>query len=334
MRREIIFLIIVIINAIIAIAYLLISLFIVLPISKKKYKDEWEEKQRNKPVSIDEKKEEYVFLRDGAATYVMRFIIMLLCPVAGIVFFGVGHVLYAIFFHKKVSLDDVVFSKERVKTYIMADEERERNLVPLEEGIAISNKRDLRGLMMNVVKEDVSESLAAITMALNSSDSETSHYAAAVLVDELNDFRANVQKIMGAIHEEGPEQTDYEILLVGYMNQILRQRVFSDMEQSKFALIMSEAMQILYEKDKTKIEVEMYEGMCLRLLEVREFELMSEWCNKLTAAFPEELAAYTTKLKMYFTTKEKERFLATLKDLRNSKVTVDQETLELIRVFS
>ena len=50
-----------------------------------------------------------------------------------------------------MDLEDVIFSKERVKTHLRADEEREGNLVPIEEALAISDKDSLRTLVMNVV---------------------------------------------------------------------------------------------------------------------------------------------------------------------------------------
>ena len=46
--------------------------------------------------------------------------------------------------------------------------------------------------MLNVLRGDVSQSLAAISLALNSADSETSHYAATALRDELGRFRDTV----------------------------------------------------------------------------------------------------------------------------------------------
>lgn len=61
-------------------------------------------------------------------------------------------------------------------------------MAPLEESLAVSDKRNMRMLMLNVIRGDMQKSLESITMALNSEDSETSHYAASVLRDELNDF--------------------------------------------------------------------------------------------------------------------------------------------------
>ena len=59
-------------------------------------------------------------------------------------------------------------------------------MAPLEESLAVSDKRNMRMLMLNVIRGDMQKSLESITMALNSEDSETSHYAASVLRDELN----------------------------------------------------------------------------------------------------------------------------------------------------
>ena len=46
------------------------------------------------------------------------------------------------------------------------------------------------------------------------------------------------------------------------------------------------------------------------------------------------LSAYTSRLKLYFTTQDRERFFEVMKELRASEVVIDQETLELIRFFA
>ena len=48
---------------------------------------------------------------------------MVLCPVVGPLFFFVVHLFYLTIFRFQVELDDVVFSKERVRTQLKADEE-------------------------------------------------------------------------------------------------------------------------------------------------------------------------------------------------------------------
>ena len=42
-----------------------------------------------------------------------------------------------------------------MKTHLKADEERERNMVPIEEALAVSDRKNLRMLMMNVIRGDL-----------------------------------------------------------------------------------------------------------------------------------------------------------------------------------
>ena len=61
---------------------------------------------------------------------------------------------------------------------------------------------------------------------------------------------------------------------------------------------------------------------------------MEKWCQRLVEQYPKELVSYTCRLKLYFTREDREAFLQTLQELRESDIMVDSETLELIRIFS
>ena len=193
-REEIAFLIVCILNLLAAVIYLLYGILI---------RGTIHDKQEEDVEKIDRRKE-------NRRTYLIRFIIMVLCPVVGPMYFLISYLVYITIFRQSVDLEDVVFSKERVKTRLKADEERERDMVPLEEALAVSDKKSVRMLMLNVIRGNVKESLETIMMALDSEDSETSHYAASVLRDELNEFRADVQKLYSEIKDEEEDETECE----------------------------------------------------------------------------------------------------------------------------
>ena len=239
-RAEKLFVVIWIINLIIAVVYFLCGTFLYVPAMKRKDKD----------------KEEY--LHDSPKAFLIRMIIMILCPVVGSLYFFSVNLVFRTIFRQEVDLADVVFSKERVKQHLKADEDRERNLVPMEEALAVSDKKNLRMLMLNVIRGDLKSSLESIALALNSEDSETSHYAASVLRDELNDFRVHVQDLYTDMKVEEQEQTEAETLLIDSMNPILRQKVFTGMEQIKFVHIMDEAAQSLYQKNPSSMTPKRY----------------------------------------------------------------------------
>lgn len=314
-REEGIFLGVLIVNLVLAVIYLAYGILFAAPAKT-------EESETEDRVS-----------RDSRVTYLLRFIVMVLCPVVGIVFFVMTQLFYKTVFRFGVNLDDVTFSKERVETQVKADEEQERNIIPIEEALAVNDKKSLRTAMLSIIRGELDSSLASIALALDSGDSETAHYAASVLSDKLNEFRMNVRRMYSEV-QENPEQTECVGELLDYMDSILKQKVFTQLEQNGYVEMMTEVADILYQKGTSQFTAERYEGVCLRLMEAGEFEASEMWCMRLAEEHPEALCAYTCRLKLYFTTKNREAFFQTLDILKKADVVIDSETLEMIRIFS
>jgi tetratricopeptide (TPR) repeat protein len=272
------------------------------------------------------------------ASYVLRAVCMLLCPVVVAAFLLTGALVRRIFFRKPVDLDGLLFRTGR-ETYVMkADEEQEKNLIPMEEALAISDYGDLRALMMNVIKGDVEQSLSAISMALDSEDSETSHYAASVLSKALNDFRMNVQKIRQEMRQEKEQGSgDHAArdscgpLLFDYMDRFLKQHVFTDIEQEYFVGVMRELAEELYEG--VGMNARQYAELAQRLMEIGDYENAGIWCDRAIAEYPRELSSYRCRLRLLFLKEEREEFFAALQALKSSGIAIDSETMEMIRIF-
>ena len=247
------FVILWLVNLVAAVLYLLVGALVVSPLRMRK-----------------EKKAKVEVRHDNRRTYLLRFLVMALCPVVGPLFFMLSYLLFRLPLWLTPNLADVVFSKERAKTYLKADEERERDMIQLRRAIAGE--------------------------------------------------------------EEG--ESGVELELLPYMDSFLKQRVFSALEQKKQVGIMADTAQSLFDKAPAQLTEAIYESVCLRLLEVGEFARSEVWCGRLSAQYPDSLAAYTCRLKLYFSTKNREAFFDTLAELKRSPVVIDGETLELIKVFS
>ena len=265
--------------------------------------------------------------------YLFKAEVMLFCPGVGPMFFFISNLIYKVFFRKAVDLADVIFSKERVTTFKRADIEAEGNLVPIEEALVVSDKGSQRALLLKVARGDIQNSLASISLALNSDDSETAHYAAAVLQDALNDFRQRVQELYDHMKENEEDAAEYASLMIQYMNNMLSQSVFDELEQKKYVSMMEEAGEVLYEKDKTKLSPIYIECICLRLLQIEEYDRIEPWCERSKELHPDVLSTYTIQLKFYFTIQNKEKFFQVLNSLKQSDIVIDRDTLALIRAF-
>ncbi len=319
-KEEYIFLVILMINFIVALLYLLYGMFLAAPVRKK--------------ISQRKNQEEgSELLYDNRRTYLIRFVIMVLCPVIGILFFLAAQILYLTIFRFHVELGDVVFDKTRVETQVKASETKERNIIPIEEAIAINDKKSMRTAMMSIIRGEMQSSLSSVTLALEAEDTETAHYAASLLSDKLNEFRMNVRKMHTAFLEEGPEDGKGGELL-DYMNFYLKQSVFTKIEQSGFVRMMETVADSVYQKNPSLLTGEQYEGVFLRLLEMEDFEHAQKWSKRLTGQYPESLYSYTCRLKLYFTMEDKLQFFQTLDALKKSDVVIDNETLEMIRAFN
>lgn len=315
-REEYIFCIVFIVNVIVAALYLLIGILIMVPIRNREREGQVER------------------LHDNRRTYLLRFIVMILCPIVGPLFFFIVHLLYLTIFRFQAELDDVVFSKERVRTQLKADEEREMNVIPLEEAIAVNDQKSLRTAMLNVLKGEIRNSLSAISMALETNDSESSHYAAAILSHELSEFRMETQKLYLGIQQEEQDQTEYEDMMINYTDNVLKQQVFTELEQNRFVRMMVEAAESFYTKNPSGMTEQQYESICLRLLDIQDYGNSEKWCNRLAKQYPDRLVSFTCRLKLYFIVRNREAFFRTLDVLKQSDIVIDSETLELIRIFS
>ena len=263
----------------------------------------------------------------------MKAGMMILCPVIGPFFVLLSFVLYRIFASQGMDLSDVVFSKERTDTFIPPDEDMEKNMVALEEALEISDRKSLRRLMMDVIRGDYKKSLSSIALALNSEDSETAHYAASVLQDVLNDFRAGVHERYRICQEEDENQAKNCIQLVEYMNPVVEQNVLTDLEQRSMAERMDEVLEKAWQLDRGKISSTVYEEVSQNLLGIKDFEKCRKWCERSKEQYPEILSSFTCQLKLYYSCNDRDNFFRVMEELKESEIMIDSETLEMIRTF-
>ena len=202
----------------------------------------------------------------------MKAGMMLLCPVVGPAFVFVALWTSRLFMLMSMDLSDVVFSKERVETFIRPDEETEKNMVSLEEALEVTDKKSLRSFILNVIRGDYKNSLSSIALALNSEDTETAHYAASILQDVLSDFRVGVQEKYRTMDEDAEHIAENCVNLLEYMNPVVEQKVLTDLEQRSMAERMDEVLQKAWTADRQKISSSVYEKVCQRLLETEDYE--------------------------------------------------------------
>ena len=274
--------------------------------------------------------------QDNRKQYIMHAVIMVLCPVVGPLFFLCGYLKYRFIKFGDRDLSDVEFSKQRHAARVKADEERERNIVPVEESIMISDQEKKRTNMLNILLGETGETLSAIALALDSDDSEVAHYAASFLQSKLDAFRERVRQSKQMIQEQkdrGEPYQDAVLVLIRDMDQILKQQVLTRVEQLDYVGQMETLCQDLYDNDRDKLEVSCYSSLFSRLLELQAYDRAEVCGERFADQYPDQLQPYTLRMKLYFETEQTERFMQVLAKLRASNIEIDYQTLELIRMI-
>lgn len=277
--------------------------------------------------TINHKKDE------GTRKYLLLAIFMFFCPVAGPFFLAVGTLGYSLFFDSSIDYAAITFSKERVEVLERPDEESEMNLVPMEEAIMIEDKENLRQLLLTVLRGDMSKSINAVTKALNSSDSEASHYAASAIMDITAEFQKTIQKFQAQLTED-PKDIEVNQLYIEYLIKMLSTNFLSDMELKTYVYELQHVCTAFYEHAPEGMKVEYMSGLIGLLSRIGDLQAAEPWLDRILKDYPDDMEMYRCVLHYYYETKNKIKFFEQLDSLKHSDVTIDKDLLELIRIFS
>ena len=265
--------------------------------------------------------------------YVILSLFMLLCPVIGPAFLGFGNLFYHLFFDTSIDLAAITFSKKRVDVVERPDESDEINLIPMEEAIMINDKENLRNLLLTVLRGDVKKSINAVTKALNSSDSEASHYAASAIMDIMNEFQKTLQKFYAQMDAE-PDDTEVMVLYINYLSEMLGAGFLSELEEKTYIYSLQKVCERLFHADPTQLKPMHYTALISLLTKINDLQSSELWIQRFTTNYPDHIEMYRCALHHYFSIKDKINFFEYMDRLKHSNIPIDNDMLELIRTFS
>lgn len=265
--------------------------------------------------------------------YVILSLFMLLCPVIGPAFLGFGNLFYHLFFDTSIDLAAITFSKKRVDVVERPDESDEINLIPMEEAIMINDKENLRNLLLTVLRGDVKKSINAVTKALNSSDSEASHYAASAIMDIMNEFQKTLQKFYAHMDAE-PDDTEVMVLYINYLSEMLGAGFLSELEEKTYIYSLQKVCERLFHADQTQLKPMHYTALISLLTKINDLQSSELWIQRFTTNYPDHIEMYRCALHHYFSIKDKIHFFEYMDRLKHSNIPIDNDMLELIRTFS
>lgn len=242
----------------------------------------------------------------------------------GMFFFIMSYLWYRLFsshFSKDISLEDLSFRQDKEHYYMMEDIQLARDKVPIEESVMVANKDTARSYLLNILRDDYKKYIEAINYAAGSKDSEISHYAATAVVDNIARFKAEI-----TAYRNGGNDIEAEDFVEGAVSFL----VMDILSENDCRYYTDQIEEIA---GKTQQSDTILYSMVRLYLYLNRMDMAEKWIGKIRPYPDKTIQAYKAQLNYYFTRKEKDHFLEILNELKKSDIALDQQTMELVRMF-
>ena len=264
------------------------------------------------------------------------FIVILACPiVGGLYYLGAYLLLRTSFRNSELTYADISFDSSRHEKKQKGNFLEEVDILPLEEAFVVSEKHDRRKALLSVLKKDITKNISSILLALNNDDSETSHYAASVILSTSTDFLNDLTKLKYAYeHESNEDNPDPACAYLAGLNVYMQSNIMDTIDKAKYIHIYNDVLSWLYINFKELITVEDFVNVITLLVEIAEYENARGWAMRARHRFPEEDSILFAILRLHYQSGAKEDMLALIKEIMNSNINISNDMLQIIRFFT
>lgn len=242
-----------------------------------------------------------------------------------------------------VLLTDLVFLLRRGERYdysqlISQDDteiidEYRRNadevLVPIEDVLYISNAATKRKVLLNVLKKDTHQFIGQLKAALADDDTETSHYAAAAMVETKGEYDKQVETCLRLTEQKDGPEPYYQLIDVLYSYMSLD--ILDFVTERKYSELLVENARYAQQKYGI-LPFETYLKYASTLMRT-DYPRLEEVLLEFEQHYPEREQPYRLLLDYYYQLRDQHKLREVIGRLGNSKTLLSREMLELVRFY-
>ncbi len=261
-------------------------------------------------------------------------VFMLAMPVVGPLYLLFGELLQAIqklFGNRTVSMEELSFDQSRVRMILDADVEKERNVVPVEEALLVSDKQDKRVRFLEILKQKQTEPLSTIRSAVENEDSEIAHYAAAYVTDTISRVKEREMTLRKAF-EENPTLENCEAY-TQHLRKAMEMNVFEGAEWRRYLERLEQSYFWQNEKTSRPCSVRDMAGIARQWMKLGDIQSAGRWIDRLRPRCYEDLDAFKACAVYDYRRGDRADLMELLENVRGSALELDSEALDWIRFF-
>jgi len=257
----------------------------------------------------------------------------ILIPIFGFIFYFAPKLLFRL--TKKHNLYDVSNVKLKISDETFSQRPNvpeEMNIVSFSEIMQVGQKEEKRALLLNVLKDDLVDNASFIRSAMADSDSETTHYAASATMQIYTKLRSAIQALETQ-QQLDPENPKVILKLLSAISDYIVSGVLTKRDSDFYRNKYIRAFNSLKQLDPELLTCDAY-------LKQADYQFSSfdayksiQTATEARDRFDQE-EAHLKLLELYYKTGNQKQFGEAFDAFKNSKLTVSNKGLELIRFWS
>lgn len=270
--------------------------------------------------------------KENKSTVLLISWFIFIVPLTGIIYLLTGWLINLAVRRRNADMSDVTFSQEREKLILPPNREAEMNYVSIYDAIAVSDQASLRKLLLNTMLSSAKRKLTGVAAAMNSSDTESSHYAAAMIMDALAELRPAAQEMVERM-KKFPEDVETNLLTFDFIYEFLMLNIMSDIERQAYIYTLDDVAENLFTHNLWYMTASHYLKLTDLFIFVRDYGTAVKWCSRAEKYRPGMPDTYKARLHLLYYRRDYKNFLKCLRNLKNSDIMADEEILNLFRIY-
>ena len=219
-----------------------------------------------------------------------------------------------------------IYSKKLVYHEDPIDFEKEINTIPIYDALKFNDNKAKRAYIIHIIKKNFYGHIKGLKKALKSSDTETSHYAAAALMEIKDQFEINIDNLR-CKYEENKESTEAAENYADAISKYLKSGIAENGEYYDYLHIYSSILENILKKEN---DLHYYEEKIYADIKLGDRTNAYIWCNKFLKAYPSLENPYLALLKYYYFIKDYKSFYEVLENLKSKDIAVNKKIHEIM----
>ena len=233
---------------------------------------------------------------------------------------------------REQTLEKLHINEEIHKSILVADDEGEDMVVPLEEALLVDSPAQKRKLILSVLTDDPAGYYDLLQQARMDNDSEVVHYASTALSQITKEADLKLQKLeqrYAAAPDDAAVLEEYCDYLESYLKDGFVQGRAAEIQSHQLEQLLKKRLENLDGRRSCTLECRLAEVQ----LSLAEYDRAEKTLEELTARWPQREAPWVLRLRLAAALRDGEAIQKTLRQIEEKEVYLSAKGREIVRFW-